>query len=63
MEDLEILYRQGTEVGLLSIYPFLGAVYATDRSYDKGVMGAGFYRLDENRGRCCQLGEERKETP
>jgi len=35
---------------------FPGAVYATDGSNDKGVMGVGFYRLDEARGGCCQLG-------
>jgi len=40
----------------LGIYNFPGAVYATDGSNDKGVVGAGFYRLDENRGGCCQLG-------
>jgi len=38
------------EAGLLGIYNFPGAVYATDGSNDKGVMGAGYYRLDENRG-------------
>ena len=42
----------------MGIYSFPGAVYATDGSNNKGVMGAGFYRLDENRGRCCQLGRE-----
>jgi len=41
----------------LGIYNFPGAVYATDGSNDKGVMGADFYRLDENRGGCCQLGK------
>jgi len=51
-EDLEA----GTEAGLLGIYNFPGAVYATDGSNDKGAMGAGYYRLDENRGGCCQLG-------
>ena len=29
-EDLEILHRQGTQAGLLGIYSFSGAVYATD---------------------------------
>jgi len=51
-----------TEAGFVGIYNFPGAVYATDGSNDKGVMGAGYYRLrlDENRGGCCQLcrGEE-----
>jgi len=28
----------------------------TDGSNDKGVMGAGFFKLDEHRGGCCQLG-------
>ena len=31
-------------------------LYATDGSNDKGVMGAGFFQLDEQRGGCCQLG-------
>jgi len=55
-EDLKDIHRAGIEAGLLGIYNFPGAVYATDRSNDKGDMGAGFYRLDENRGGCCQLG-------
>jgi len=50
-EDLEEIHRAGTEVGLLGIYNFPGAVYATDGSHDKGIMGTGFYRLDENRGK------------
>ena len=29
---------------------------ATDGSNDKGVMGAGFFKLNEHRGGCCQLG-------
>jgi len=56
MEDLEEVHRSGTEAGLLGIYNFPGAVYATDGSNDKGVMGAGYFDLDENRGGCCQLG-------
>jgi len=55
-EDLEVIHRAGTEAGLLGIYKFPGAVYATHGSNDKGVMGAGYYRLDDNRGGCCQLG-------
>ena len=55
-ENLEEIHRAGTEAGLLGIYNFQGAVYATDESNDKGVMGAGYYRLDGNRGGCCQLG-------
>jgi len=51
-----LVHRSGTEAGLLGTYNFPRAVYATDGSNDKGVMGAGFYRLDENRGGCCQLG-------
>jgi len=54
-EDLEDIHRADTEAGLLGIYNFPGVVYATDGSNDKGVMGAGFYRLNENRG-SCQLG-------
>ena len=55
-EDLEVIHRSGTEAGLLGIYNFPGAVYATDGPNDNGVMGAGYYRLDENRGGCCRLG-------
>jgi len=55
-EDLEIIHRSGTEAGLLGIYNFPGSVYATDGSNDQGVMGAGFFKLDELRGGCCQLG-------
>ena len=55
-EDLEVIHRAGTEAGLLGIHNFPGAVYATDGSNDKGVMGAGYYRLDQNRGGRCQLG-------
>ena len=56
MEDLEVIHRSGSEAGLLGIYNFPGAVYATDGSNDKGIMGAGYFRLDEHRGGCCQLG-------
>ena len=61
LEDLEDseTHRTGTEAGLLGIYNFLGAVYATDGSNDKpvrGVMGGSYYRLDGNRRGCCQLG-------
>jgi len=56
MEDLEEIHRSRTEAGLLGIYNFPGAVYATDGSNDRGVMGAGYFKLDEHRGRCCQLG-------
>jgi len=52
-EDLEEIHRAGTEAGILGIYKFPEAVYATDGSNDKGVMGAGFYKLEENRGGCC----------
>jgi len=55
-ENLEEIHRAGTEAGLLGIYNFPGAVYATDGSNDKGFMGAGYFKLDENRERCCQLG-------
>jgi len=55
-EDLEEKQRSGTEVGLLGIYNFPGSVYATDGSNDRGVMGAGFSKLDEHRGSCCKLG-------
>ena len=55
-EDLQEIHRSGTEAGLLGIYIFPGSIYATDRSNDKGVMEAGFFKLDEHRGGCCQLG-------
>jgi len=55
-EGLEEIHRSGTEAGLLGIYNFPGSVYATDGSNDRGVMGAGFFKLDEYRGGCCQLG-------
>ena len=48
-EDLEEIHRSGTAAGLLGIYNFPGAVYATDGSNDKGVMGAGYFKLDERR--------------
>jgi len=49
-EDLEEMHRAGTEAGLLGMYNFPLAGYFTDGSNDKGVMGAGYYRLDENSG-------------
>ena len=55
-KDLEEIHRAGTETGLLGIYNFPGVVYATDGSNDRGVMGAGFFKLDEYRSGCCQLG-------
>ena len=33
-EDLEVIHGAGTEAGLLGIYNFPGAVYATDGSND-----------------------------
>ena len=53
---VHLIHRSGTKAGLVGIYNFPGAVYATDGSNDKRVMVVGFYRLDENRGGCCQLG-------
>jgi len=55
-EDLEEMHRSGTEAGLLGIYNFPGSVYATDGSNDRGVMGAGFFKLYAHRGGCCQRG-------
>ena len=55
-ENLEEIHRYGTEAGLLGIYNLPGSVYATDGSNDRGIMGAGFFKLDEHRGGCCQLG-------
>ena len=50
------IHRSGTDAGLLGMYNFPGAVYATDGSNDRGVMGARFFMLNEHRGGCCQLG-------
>ena len=50
-------------MGLLGIYNFPGAVYATNGSNDKGVMGAGFYRLDETEEDAARWEEVRKVTP
>ena len=55
-EDLEEIHKAGTEAGLLGIYNFPGLVYATDGSNVRGFMGVGFFKLDEYRGGCCQLG-------
>jgi len=57
-EDLVVIHRSGTEAGLLGIYKFPGSVHATDGSNDKGVMGAGYIKLDEYRCGCCQLGRD-----
>jgi len=57
-EDLEEIHRTGTEVGLLGIYNFPGAVYATDGSNDRGVIRAGYFKLDKHKGGCCQLGRD-----
>ena len=59
-EDLEEIHRSGTEAGLLGIYNLPGAVYATDGSNNKGVMGAGYCKLDEYRGGRCQLGRDKE---
>jgi len=37
MEDLEVIHRSGSEVGLLGLYNFPGAVYATDGSNNKVI--------------------------
>jgi len=42
-EDLEVIHRSGSEAGLLGIYNFPGAVYATDGSNDRGIMGVGYF--------------------
>ena len=54
--DLGGIHRSVTEAGLLGVYNFPRSEYATDGSNDRGVMGAGFFKLDEYRGGCCQLG-------
>ena len=55
-EDLEEIHRSGTEAGLLGICNFPGSVHATVGSNYRGVVGAGFFKLDEHRGGYCQLG-------
>ena len=57
-EDLKEIHRSGTEVGVLGIYNFPGAVFATDGSNDKGIMGAGYFKLDD-----ANWAEARKEIP
>ena len=52
LEDLEEIHKTGTEAGLLGIYNIPGVVCATDGSKDK----VGYYRLNESRGGCCQVG-------
>ena len=54
-KNLEEIHRSGTEAGLLGTYNFPGSVYATDGSNDKGVMGAGFYKLDEHSDKTISL--------
>jgi len=63
MEDREVIHKSGSEAGFLGIYNFPGAVYATDGSNDKGIMGAGYFRLDEHRGGCYQLGRGEEGNP
>jgi len=60
-EDLEEIHRSGTEAGLLGIYSFPGAVYATDGSNDKGVMGAINWTNTE--AVAANWAETRKEIP
>ena len=57
-EDFKEIHRSGTEVGVLGIYNFPGAVFATDGSNDKGIMGAGYFKLDD-----ANWAEARKEIP
>ena len=62
-EDLEEIHRSGTEAGFSGICNFPWAVYATDGSNNKGVMGAGYFKLDEYRSVAANWAEVRKETP
>ena len=63
-EDLEEIHRSGTEAGLLGIYNFPGSVYATDGSNDRGVMGAGFFKLSMNiEAVAANWAEGKKVTP
>jgi len=61
-EGIEILHRQGTEVGLLGIYDFPGGIYATDGSNDKGTMGASIDSMRIGEDTTNSEGE-RKEIP
>ena len=51
---------QGTEAEHLRIHVISGEIYSTDGSNERGVVGVGFYRYDEDRGGCCQLGRREK---
>jgi len=51
---LQLFSRNNSSVQLFSrntlCHATLFVIYATDGSNDKGVMGAGFFKLDEHRG-------------
>jgi len=62
-EDLEVIHRSGSEAGLLGIYNFPGAVYATNWSHNKGIMGAGYFRLTNTEAAAANWDEARTATP
>ena len=64
-EDLEEIHRSGTEAGLLGIYNFPGAVYATDRSNDsvRGSWELASLNWTNIEAVAANWAEARKEIP
>jgi len=57
-EGVEGIYWESTEAGLMGIPLFLGLIYATDNSQEKGNMGAGFYRHKGKTEGFCKVGRD-----
>jgi len=55
-EGVEDIYWAGTEAGLIGIPRFLGLIYATDGSQEKGNMGT--LRHEGETGGFCKLGRD-----
>jgi len=62
-EDLEEIHRSGTDAGLLSIYNFPGAVYATDGRMTRGSWELVTLNLIKTEEDAANWAEARKETP
>ena len=54
ISDSNPIYWAGTESGLMEIYNFPEAIYATDGSKGNTGMGAGVYRHDTKGGGCWE---------
>ena len=54
--ELGMIYRAGTEAGLLGLHSTSHAVYATDGSLDDGVMGAGVFVVRSARALSARIG-------